>query len=620
MTVRTAFGNLGLSGFIRLPKVMLLRRSDVAGVARGIVGRDKERVRRHARSIYVACLHNRGMGPSAVNRYTKALDEDIEVWLGTHPRRGKDMPVTVLIPIYEPNTDFLESALKSVYCQSYTNWEVLLVCDGPPAAQAVLETPRLRDLLTSVEVAAANNDKWLQSPLIPGAIRLLVCTPQSGIQAATSAGLFMVRGDATVLLDQDDLLQRRALEVLVRSLQDFDAIYSDHRIIDERGRVLEVFRKPAWSPTLAQQVLYMGHVKAFKTSALVEFYSRIPAEGLADHFSMLQMHRAGARIGHVPLVLAAWRRHQKSVAYSHWVKPEIRYEFERGMRLLLGENSPVSLRARPESHVLDIIPKGHVGLGVTVIIPTAWVPKTVEKLIRRVLEDTPSAVRCIVVDSRPCDRPSGLEQLSIEAKERLQILEWNRDFNYAAVNNMASEQVDTPLMLLLNDDTLPLTPSWLEDLVSVIEWTGAEVVGAQLRYPDGRIQHGGVALGPRGTADHMYRHHTTADGRAWGSSAWTREVSAVTGACLLTRTETYRRLGGLSTDYLHHYEDLDFCLRVRASGGNIIQAQLVQLIHLETATRSRRYCLEDRATLISRWQNVLDKEDFAISSLTTSSH
>ena len=49
--------------------------------------------------------------------------------------------VTVVIPVYE-NADYLEDALASVYEQTHTSWEIIVVDDGSmdPAAIAFLDT------------------------------------------------------------------------------------------------------------------------------------------------------------------------------------------------------------------------------------------------------------------------------------------------------------------------------------------------------------------------------------------------------------------------------------------------------------------------------------------------
>jgi GT2 family glycosyltransferase len=130
-----------------------------------------------------------------------------------------------------------------------------------------------------------------------------------------------------------------------------------------------------------------------------------------------------------------------------------------------------------------------------------------------------------------------------------------------------------------------------------------------LTYPDGRVQHAGVVLGARGTADHAMRGFPAeVDGYA-GSLSVAREVSAVTGACLMMRRREFAALGGFSTDYAAHYQDVDLCLRVREAGQSVVCTPAPRLIHREGATRGDAYDFGDRALLIDRWRAQIEQPD-----------
>ena len=74
--------------------------------------------------------------------------------------------------------------------------------------------------------------------------------------------------------------------------------------------------------------------------------------------------------------------------------------------------------------------------------------------------------------------------------------------------------------------------------MSLAERDGVGAVGPLLLYPNGTVQHAGVVLGLRGTADHIMRGFPGNDDGYAGSLSCTREVSAVTGACMLDRAAT----------------------------------------------------------------------------------
>jgi GT2 family glycosyltransferase len=146
-------------------------------------------------------------------------------------------------------------------------------------------------------------------------------------------------------------------------------------------------------------------------------------------------------------------------------------------------------------------------------------------------------------------------------------------------------------------------------MLFLLEEPGIAAVGPLLLYPQGTVQHAGVALGLRGTADHVLRGlPADADGY-FGMLACTREVSAVTFACTMLRKADYIAVGGLEELYRTHYQDVDFCLRLLDQGKKILYTPRATLMHYESATRGTSYDAVDRALFLDVWQDTIAKGD-----------
>ena len=108
--------------------------------------------------------------------------------------------------------------------------------------------------------------------------------------------------------------------------------------------------------------------------------------------------------------------------------------------------------------------------------------------------------------------------------------------------------------------------------------TGA--VGAMLLYPDRTVQHAGVSIGVGGAAGHIMRGVNENDDQ---NASWfrvTREVSAVTAACLLVAREKYFAVGGLDeAAFAVAFNDVDFCLKLKQAGWRNIYCAEARLIH-----------------------------------------
>ncbi|HJQ35764.1 MAG TPA: glycosyltransferase family 2 protein, partial [Thermoanaerobaculia bacterium] len=93
------------------------------------------------------------------------------------------------------------------------------------------------------------------------------------------------------------------------------------------------------------------------------------------------------------------------------------------------------------------------------------------------------------------------------------------------------------------------------------------------------------------------------------SLACAREVSAVTGACLLVRRDLYEEVGGLDVHFATHYQDVDFCLKIRRKGLRNLFTPRSVLIHHESASRGAHYDHLDRALLLDRWADRIARGD-----------
>ena len=185
---------------------------------------------------------------------------------------------------------------------------------------------------------------------------------------------------------------------------------------------------------------------------------------------------------------------------------------------------------------------------------------------------------------------------------------------------------------LLNNDLEVIDGAWLEEMVSQALRADIGAVGARLLYPDDTVQHGGVILGISGAAGHAHKHAPARAPGYCGRAQLVQNVSAVTGACLLIRTETYQKVGGLDETFAVAYNDVDFCLRVRELGLRNLWTPFATLIHRESKSRGpedgnrakRARFQAERRRLIARWGDqlrndpaynpnlTLESEDFSL--------
>lgn len=111
-------------------------------------------------------------------------------------------------------------------------------------------------------------------------------------------------------------------------------------------------------------------------------------------------------------------------------------------------------------------------------------------------------------------------------------------------------------------------------------------VGAMLTYPDDTIQHAGVIVGIGGAADHAFKYLPVRENGYGLRAQVTQELSAVTAACMLVRTNLYNKVGGMDeNNFTVAFNDVDLCLKLRKLGYSILFTPFARLVHTESATR-----------------------------------
>nr|WP_228050320.1 glycosyltransferase [Tychonema sp. LEGE 06208] len=489
---------------------------------------------------------------------------------------GEALPkISVVMPVYNPQIDFLESAIDSVINQVYQNWELCIADDRSTDAR-VAET---------LKNSAAKDDR----------IRITFRTENGNISAATNSAAALATGDIILFLDNDDELTPDALgEVALyfATHPTTDFLYSDDDKIDTKGRRFAPQFKPEWSPELLLSYMYLGHLCAVKKEIFEQIGGlRIGFEGSQDYDFALRATEISRRVAHLPLVLYHWRTAPGSTAVSGAAKPS---SFSAGQQAIQDALNRRKIKGTVAQHAWAI--KENLGIfaqdfpddgpSVTLIIPTKNQVKLLKACIDSLEITTYKNYQIAVIDNES-DDPKTLEYLNQLTCQVLRIKNPGGKFSFAAINNRAVEQVDSEYLLFLNNDTEVITPRWLSQMVGYAQIPAVGAVGARLLYPDGRIQHAGIIHGlHHGLAGHAFKLMNS-DNRGYLSQAMvTRNYSAVTAACTITPRQLFLELGGFDEEnFAVAYNDADYGYRLLELGYRCVYCPDAELLHKEGTSR-----------------------------------
>lgn len=542
-----------------------------------------------------------------VDRFTMSddagMDADItgsnreyQLWLKHYDRH--EIPeilngplISLVMPIYRPRIDHLMEAIASARQQTYQHWELCLCDDGS-------SNPNLTETLRAISSSEPR-------------IKLTTLSYNQGISQATNQAIACSRGEFVALLDQDDRLHPQTLQAIAYQTQitPADVYYTDEDRLDARSRRLDPFFKPGWCPELLHSMMYLGHLCVYRRALLDRAglcNSRF--DGTQDwDLALRATEQPGCKVYHIPGVFYHWRLGGHSALEQN----------NRRCHELGREAVEMSLHRQDKAYRLETGPRActfHLSPSantprVSILIPTRDNLGMLRRCLESIKQRTDYPDYEIIVIDNGSNQPEFLSYLASCPADR--VLTINEPFNHSMLNNRAAEVATGDFLLLLNDDTEAISTHWLTSMVEQALGENVGAVGGWLIYPDGRTQHAGVMLEEAAVARH-YSSAVMLDGLDRGLSLLNREVSAVTGACLLIRRELYFQSGGLDTEELPtSYNDVDLCLRLRSKGYRMIMTPRAKLIHHESATR-RSDERDDRFRDIirQRWLTELRQERF----------
>lgn len=515
--------------------------------------------------------------------------------------------VSIVVPVYKTAPQFLERMIGSVLAQSYSHWELCLADDGSRSSEidAILERYEQQD--SRIRVARLSENR--------------------GISAASNAAVALASGEFVALLDHDDELAQDALYHFVDALNHHpaaDLFYSDEDHLDELGLRSDPFFKPDWSPDLILSENYVCHLMVFRRSLCDEvggFRSEVDLS--QDHDLLLRMSAKAHEIVHIPRILYHWRTDVYSITRASSRQKQAEESSRRTVEdflLASGIAASVEPGVIPARWRIRYPIPG--GAKVRIVMPCGGNTELLERCLESIADKTDYPhYEIVVLDN---SRLTKVEKFVRGWRRRGLELEYidfrNVPFNYSAMNNAGARESDAPLLLFLNDDISIITPGWLDAMVELACRPEVGAVGAKLLYPDGTIQHGGIVLGYFDICGHAFKGHPASERTYFDFPDMVRNVSAVTGACMMVPRERFWECGGFDTETLPvAYQDIDLCLKLNERGYRVLYTPYAQLYHYEAVSKRQ----EDKdprphETLAfkARWKHLIENDPFYNPNLT----
>ncbi len=534
--------------------------------------------------------------------------------------------ISVIVPMYKTKEKFFKDLINCMINQTYSNWELCLA-DGSPEKNETYKKYYEKDERIKYKFLGENK----------------------GISGNTNAAIEMATGEYIALLDHDDILAEYALFEVVKCINknpNVEFMYSDEDKIDGRNNRYDAYFKPDFAPDTLRCQNYICHFSIFKKEVMDKLEGfKSDYDGAQDYDIFLRMSEIvkEENIKHIPKILYHWRVHRESTAQLN--SNAKNYAFEAGKKAISDHLKRVGLEGEVSEGCLagiyrvDYKVKGNPK--VSIIIPNKDGKDILKVCIDSVIEKTTySNYEIIVVENnsttneiyeyykeliknekiRVVNYNTGKEIL-IEEECSLEFTNQNRievkpGFNYSAIINFGVRNAKGEYSIQLNNDTELITPNWLELMLGYCQREDVGAVGVKLYFPDETIQHAGIVVGLGGIAGNRFKS-IPKDGHGYfARESMVENLSAVTGACLMTKTKVYEEVDWMNEELAVAFNDVDFCLKIREKGYLVVYNPFVEFWHYESKSRGQEDSPEkikrfqgEISTFEKRWVDFLEKGD-----------
>ena len=390
---------------------------------------------------------------------------------------------------------------------------------------------------------------------------------------------------------------------VVNQYPDIDLIYGDEDHLSENGERYNPFYKPDWSPDYLETFNYIGFPACFRTVLLQDCVDK----GILYDIVLRFTERTN-KIWHVRKIIG----HNEKTPNEKEIKEK---SISDDITALYGRLCRTGRLGTVRKHAFhfgcyDIEIRLKREPLVSIVIPTAGKTAIVgerridliENVIKQIREKSKyKNIEIIVVDNGDL---SNAQKKLIAKQDCKRVSFAEPELNIPKKLNLGASIAEGEFLLLMNDDIEILTYTWIERMLEHFEKPHVGVVGVKLLYPNLRIQHVGVVHN-YGNPDHVRRGFPRDEAGYYFSTCGVRNYMAVTGAVMMTSSRVYHQVGGYSETLRVSFNDIDYCQKLQEKGYYIVYTPKVELIHMESQSRSVLADLNEVEWYHKRWASKI---------------
>lgn len=173
-----------------------------------------------------------------------------------------------------------------------------------------------------------------------------------------------------------------------------------------------------------------------------------------------------------------------------------------------------------------------------------------------------------------------------------------KNLGFAGGVNKGSKNVKTRWLLILNDDVEFYDQASIKKLIKFAEKNKFNAVSPILVNQDGKVENYGYKVLQYGKIELIKSHKVNKVIKSIKSE----EIDGLTAACLLIKSNVFKKLGGFDESFFAYLEDVDFFLRFKKEGYKMAIAEKIKVLHNHMTTSKKMGNFKSRQDMINWWR------------------
>lgn len=495
--------------------------------------------------------------------------------------------ISIVMPVYNVPSQYLEECLDSILQQTYQNLEICIADDCSTNEETIATLRKYQELDSRVKV--------------------LFRKENGHISKATNSALSLASGEFVGLMDNDDALDRHALNEVVRVLntdKEIDFIYTDEDKIDLQGKRSDPHFKSDFSIDSLYGGNFICHFSVIRKTLIDKIGGfRAGYEGAQDFDLFLRLTNETNAIVHIPKILYHWRMIPGSTALESSSK---NYAGEAGKRALIDyfakKNIDVNIETVVNTHYfVEYLYEKEPTVGVVVHVTINDAYKCIDSILN---ETTYQNYRIIIF----ADSNLNIDWVENNSNiAQVDIFTVSKNSTFIKEFNHVYKDIDVEHFAFLDQNTIITSSNWLDIMIGYSMQEKIGVVGCKVLDRINMVIKSGIIFDYKAIPMDATLPTYHNDYGVYGRLLVPYNYAAVESICFVVAKNKVITGNSFNSSFNIEFANYDLCLRLLEMGYRNV---MIPQIKVKITKQYRKSKKSNNALFMNIWGDKINRDRF----------